>query len=200
MVSETIQSRRPRRIKPWVLGLAVVCGLWLWGLLSFVSASGAFEVTLPRRRAPPKQRHDVSLWEFGPTLRASSYYGDYGSLHHPAFLVDGRVKPDRVEKWASAERDRHPWVELLWREKHHLEQVVIHHAGSVEDRGMTADHYILRCLTDDGQGPSLEVRSNEQAVASHNLDCKRARGLHIDFVPKNSHDIIRIFEVETWGR
>jgi hypothetical protein len=186
-----------------MLGLAVAGGVWLYGLALFVSADGHFEVTLPRRRNPPAELHNLSLWDLGPTIRASSFYADWGSLHHPAFLVDGRTAPDMVEKWASAEHDRHPWVEILWRENHNLERVVIRHAGSVESEGQTADHYTLRCLTAGGYGPSLEVASNHDAVASHNFACAQARGLRMEFTPHNSKDskyIIRVFEVETWGR
>ena len=201
------QPNRPRRIRLWRLGLAVVCGLWLFGLVSFVAADGHIEVVLPRRRTPPAESHNLSLWDLGPTVRASSYYGDWQSQHHPAFLVDGKWPSDKVEKWASAERDRHPWVEILWRENHNLERVVIRHAGAVEDVGLTAKRYTLRCLTTSGEGPALEVESNNDAVATHELACTRARGLRIAFEPggnpgenKDSKDIIRIFEVETWGR
>jgi hypothetical protein len=165
-----------------------------------VAADGHFEVVLPRTRTPPAELHNLSLWDLGPTIRASSFYGDFLSLHHPAFLVDGRSTPDRVEKWASAEHDRHPWVEITWRELHNLERVVIRHAGSLESDDMTARHYTLRCLTSSGQGPSLEVQFNQAAMAYHDLVCAQARGVRIEFVPKDSKDIIRVYEVETWGR
>jgi hypothetical protein len=211
MVLETPQPphHRPRRIKFWMLGLAIAGGLWLFGLVSFVAADGHFEMVLPRQRTPPAGVHNFSLWDLGPTVRASTFYGDWGSTHHPAFLVDGRTSPDSIEKWASAERDRHPWIEILWRENHDLERVVIRHAGSVESEGMTANHYTLRCLMASGQGPSLEIPANKDSIASHDLACVQARGLRIEFVPKggqdnkdskDSKDIIRIFEVETWGR
>jgi hypothetical protein len=193
-------ERRPRRFKIWMLGLVLLGGLWLRGLVSFVAADGHFELTLPRLRNPPAGLHNLSLWDLGPTIRASSFYGDWGSHHHPAFLVDGRVHPDQVEKWASAEHDRHPWVEISWREKHDLERVVIRHAGSVEATDLTAHRYTLHCLDDGGQAPSLEVTSNEDSVATHQLVCTQVRGIRIDFVPKDSKDIIRIYEVETWGR
>ena len=194
------QPHRPRRIKLWMLGLAAACGLWLCGLVSFVAADGHIEIVLPRRRTPPAGLHNLALWDLGPTIRASSYYGDWQSQHHPAFLVDGQWPSDNVQKWASADRDRHPWVEILWREHHDLERVVIRHAGVVEAAGLTANHYTLRCLSANGQGPSLEVASNQDAVATHDLACAQARGVRIEFVPKDSKDIIRIYEVETWGR
>jgi hypothetical protein len=193
-------EHRPRRIKPWMLGLAIAGGVWLYGLVLFISADGHFEVTLPRQRIPPAEVHNFSLWDLGPTIRASSFFADWDGLHHPAFLVDGRTSPNNVEKWASAERDRDPWIEIIWRESHDLERVVIRHAGSVESEGLTADRYTLRCLTASGHGPSLEVTSNKKAIASHDLACATARGLRIEFEPKNRKDIIRIFEVETWGR
>jgi hypothetical protein len=202
MVLETPQPHAPvpRRVKFWMLGLALLGGLWLCGLVLLVSADGHFEVVLPRTRTPPAEFHNFSLWDLGPTIRASSFFADWEAHHHPAFLVDGRTWPSKVEKWTSAERDRHPWVEITWREKHDLERVVIRHAGSVEWEAMTAHCYTLRCLTDGEQGPSLEVMSNQDAVAAHDLVCPQARGLRIEFVPNDSKDIIRVFEVETWGR
>jgi len=202
MVLEDVQphERRPRRIKVWMLGLAVLGGLWLFGLVSFVAADGHFEVVLPRTRTPPPEFHNFSQWDLGPTIRASSFHADFGYHHHPAFLVDGRATPDIVEKWMSAEPDRHPWIEITWREKHHLERVVIRHAGSVESGAMTVHDYTVRCLTDDGQGPSVQVLSNEAAVASHDLHCAQARGIRIEFVPNDSKDVVRVYEVETWGR
>lgn len=200
LVLETTPQHRSRRIKPWMLGLVATGMLWLYGLVSFVAADGHFEVTLPRQRIPPAESHNFSLWDLGPTIRASSFFSDWVVHSHPAFLVDGRASPESVEKWASAERDRHPWVEIVWRESHHLETVVIRHAGSVESAELTADRYTLRCLTASGHGPSLEVVSNTKAVATHHLDCAQARGLRIEFEPKDSKDIIRVFEVETWGQ
>ena len=196
--------RRRRRIRLWMLGLAIVGGPWLYGLVSFVSAKGYFQVVLPRQRTPPPSGvYNFSRWDLGPTIRASSFYGDWESTHNPAFLVDGRTSPEQVEKWASAERDRHPWIEIRWREPHDLERVVIRHGGSVEGEDTTADHYTLRCLTDHGQGPSLEIKGNKDAVATHEFPCKQARGLRIEFVPKGDKDsknIIRVYEVETWGQ
>jgi hypothetical protein len=186
-----------QKLKFWTLGL-VACA-WLFGLVTFVAADGYFEATLPRRRASPAEIHNLSLWDLGPTVRASSYHGDWAANHHPLFLVDGRERPELVEKWASAERDHHPWVEITWRESHDLERVVLRHAGSLESAAYTARRYTLRCLTEAGAGPSLVVNSNEAAVASHDLACRRARGIRIEF-DRDGADIIRLFEVETWGR
>ena len=172
---------------------------WLFGLVSFVAADGHFEATLPRQRTEPADIHNLALWDLGPTVRASSYFGDWLSHHHPLFLVDGRMRPDLVEKWASAERDHHPWVEILWREEHDLERVVIRHAGWLETPVFTIRRYSIRCLTASGQGGRLDVESNEAAVATHALGCPRARGVRIDF-ERNGDDIVRIFEVETWGQ
>jgi hypothetical protein len=179
--------------------LFLLAGLWLFGLVSFVAADGHFAATLPRQRAEPTGIHNLSLWELGPTVRASSYYGDWKAHHHPLFLVDGRQQPEQVEKWASAQRDRHPWVEILWREPHDLERVVLRHAGWVEAPAYTIRRYTIRCLAAAGAAAALEVRANEAAVATHELSCRQARGVRLEF-ERNDGDVVRLFEVEAWGR
>lgn len=184
------------------LGLAaagLVAGGWLIGLVLLVRADGHFEATLPRRQAPLAATHNLSLWDQGPTLRASSYFGDWMSHHHPFFLVDGRPHPELGEKWASAERDRAPWIEILWREPHDLERVVLRHAGTVEAAELTAQTYHITCLLDGADGPKVHVYSNDAAVAEHPLACNGARGVRVRFDRGGGH-IIRLFELETWGR
>ena len=180
-------------------GLGLLAAGWLFGLLTFVRADGHFQASLPRRRGPPAGTHNLALWDQGPTVRASSYFGDWQSPHHPLFLVDGREHPELIEKWASAERDHHPWIEILWREPHDLERVVLRHAGSVEAASMTARTYHIECLLDAGRGPKVDVYSNDAAVAEHPLPCDRARGVRIRF-DRDGGDIVRLFEVEAWGR
>jgi len=179
--------------------LGLVAAAWLFGLLSFVRADGHFEATLPRRRAEPAGPHNLSAWDMGPTVRASSFFGDWLGHHHPLFLVDGREVSDLVEKWASAERDRHPWIEILWREPHDLERVVLRHAGSRESPSLTARRYTVTCLTASGAGPRLDVDANQAAVATHPLDCRQVRGIRITF-EREGGDIVRLYEVETWGQ
>jgi hypothetical protein len=186
-----------RKPKTWAFGL--LAGAWLLGLGAFVAADGHFEATLPRQRAEPTHEHNLARWDLGPTVRASSYFADWSAHHHPLFLVDGFASPDLVEKWASGERDARPWVEILWREPHDLERVVIRHAGWLEDPASTARRYTLRCLGAFGRGPSLDIDGNQEAVATHVLRCAEARGIRIDF-QRNGDDIVRVFEVEAWGR
>ncbi len=194
---------RPRGPVWKKLGLGVAGLLasgWLFGLVCFVRADGHFEATLPRRGSPAAGVHNLSRWTEGPTVRASSYFGDWQSHHHPLVLVDGRDHPDLIEKWASAERDRHPWLEILWREPHDLERVVLRHAGSVEAAEMTARTYHIECLREDGgTGPKVDVYSNDAAIAEHPLVCGQARGVRIRF-ERNGGGIVRLYEVETWGR
>lgn len=180
--------------------LTLLGGAWAFGLICFVRADGHFEATLPRQREPPAQSHNLSLFEYGPTVRASSYYADWGGHHHPLFLVDGKAQPDLVEKWASGSDDRHPWVEVLWREPHDVERVVLHHAGVVESSGLTIRRYTVACLTAHARGPTIEVENNQDSVASHALGCTQVRGVRVTFTPNDQNDIVRVYELETWGR
>jgi hypothetical protein len=189
-----MQSLRSCLRKPWAWALGITAGAW-----AVVAAAGHFEATLPRQRAEPTDLHNLALWDLGPTVRASSYFADWTAHHHPLFVVDGRGPSDIAEKWASGNRDPAPWLEILWREPHDLERVVIKHAGWLEDSGMTAHRYSLRCLGAAGQEPRIDITDNQEAVATHALSCAKARGIHIDF-QRNGDDIVRVFEVEAWGR
>jgi hypothetical protein len=194
-----VLARPARRLRPWLLAALALVGLWLFGLGLFVARRAPFEAELPRRQKPSGELCNLSRWDFGPTVRASSFYADWVNHHHPLFVVDAKASPDMVEKWASAERDPHPWIEILWREEHSLERVVLRHAGSVEGNNLTARRYRITCLQTGGRGPSVDVDSNTQAVATHDLPCEHARGIHIDF-ERNDKEIVRVYEVETWGR
>jgi hypothetical protein len=186
-----------RKPRAWALGL--LAGGWLLGLAWFVAADGHFEATLPRQRQEPLGVHNLALWDLGPTVRASSFFGDWTSHHHPLFLVDGRGMSDLVEKWVSAERDRKPWVEIRWGEPHDLERVVIRHAGWLEPPELTAHRYTIRCLGAAGQGARLDIADNQEAIATHALSCAKTRGIRIEFQRQGS-DLVRVYEVEAWGR
>lgn len=142
---------------------------------------------------------NLAAWDLGPTVRASSYFRDWAAQHHPAFLVDGRARPEPIEKWASGPRDRHPWVEIEWREPHDLARVVLTHAGRFEPAAYTVRRYGVTCLRPGG-GPSIAVRDNVQPVATHELDCPGARGVRLDFQPNDERDVVRLYEIEAWGR
>ncbi len=190
--------RKWPRLWPWALALTF--GAWVYGLVCFARADGHFQATLPRQKTAPAHSHDLSSWQYGPTVRASSYYADWGGHHHPLFLIDGEASPDLVEKWASGVNDRRPWVELLWREPHDLERVVIHHAGVREPSDFTLRRYSVACLTTNGVGPAIHIEDNHDAVATHELSCTQVRGVRLRFQPNDDNDIVRVYEVETWGR
>jgi hypothetical protein len=189
-----------RRKLAAVLALGTLAAAWVFGLALFVRADGHFELSLPRTRMPPAGRHNLAARDQGPTLRVSSYYGDWKNHHHPLFLIDGRASPDLEEKWASETHDRHPWVEVLWREPHELETVVLRHAGVVEAADLTVRHYTLTCLVAAGRGRSLRIDDNHAAIATHDLPCANARGVRVDFQPNAPNDVVRLFGFETWGR
>ncbi len=174
--------------------------LWLAGLVSFVGRNGTIEVVMPRSRMPPSVEHNLAAWDLGPTIRASSYFNEAYTQHHPLFLIDGRASPSHHEKWASAPEDRHPWVEIRWREPRTLSKVVIDHAGIVEDASYTASHYRIVCLQANGTGPSVVENGNRASRAVHALACAGARGIRLEIEPNAPDAIVRVYEVEAWGR
>lgn len=173
---------------------------WSIGAALFVAADGSFSWTLPRRAEPPPGEHNLAFYRWGPTLRASSYFRDPLSYHHPAFLVDGRHLPHMIEKWASGFHDPQPWIEIHWREPRGLARVVIRHAGWRENPAWTIRRYRLACLTGRGSAPTLSVNDNDKAVAMHRLPCSQARGLRVDWTLNQPGDPARVYEIEAWGR
>jgi hypothetical protein len=181
--------------------MLAIGGFWLFGAVLFLRADGSIDYTLPRREASPRGEHNLASYRYGPRLRASSYFRDDGPAHHhPMFLVDERREPSLFEKWASAWRDRRPWLSISWREPHDLTRVRIQHAGSREAASDTTPNYRLRCLTQDGTSGELLVEGNRAPVAEHPLVCTGALGLRIDFPRPRRGQIVRLFEVEAWGR
>ena len=190
-----------------IVGVAVIVAIlgaaWLFGLVRFVSAPGIAVLPLPRQATPPREAHDLAAWRYGPLVRASSYYRDPISQHHPLFLVDGRVAPTLLEKWMSSEVDPAPFIEIIWREPHDLDRVVIKHAGEYESASLTLARYRLSCLQQEaGQlrvGITLEVEGNRASLAVHPLSCPHARGIRLDGHPRSAGEPIRIYEIEAWG-
>lgn len=194
-----VASRR----RLWITVPATAIGLaWLAGLVGFIASPQIFAVDVPRIEPPPSGRHNLLQLGLGPSLRASSFDADWSTHHHPLFLIDGRLHPQTLEKWVSSPRDRRPWVEARWRDDRELEEVVLRHAGSVEDGALAVRRYRLTCLDADGRpvpGGELQVDDNRQPLATHPLRCPRARGVRIDFAPQEN-DVVRLYEIQVWGR
>jgi hypothetical protein len=195
-----VRSGRAARLLLGVVALPVL-GFWLFGAVIFLRADGVVDYTLPRREHAPAGEHNLASYRYGPRVRASSYFRDSHAHHHPMWLVDEQPMPSLIAKWACSERDRRPWLSVAWREPRRLERVRIQHAGAFERPEFTARSYRLRCLLRDGIGSELIVRGNRAAFAEHRFVCDGALGVRIDFVRRGARaDIVRVFEVEAWGR
>lgn len=184
-----------------LLAGGLLAAAWIVGLWLFLRAGSHTPATviLPARKPHPPGEHNLVQPSYGVELRASSYYRDRSSHHHPAFLVDGRPRPSLVEKWASDPTDAQPWIELLWTGERELSRVRVQHAGHVENGELTARRYTLTCLSPRAPPPLL-VTDNQASVSAHELPCSGARGLRIDFAPNRPGELVRVFEVEVWGR
>ena len=167
----------------------------------FIGTSATFELVVPRaaaHTATPTSATNLAALAAGPTLRASSFERDVYNLAHPAYLVDGRARPTAQEKWTPRFDDPSPWIEIVFREPHDVERVVLRHARNVEQRSRANSEYRIRCLGGDA-APSLEVKRNREAVASHGLSCQRATGVRIDFT-RPRRRTLALYEVEVFGR
>lgn len=195
------QGRAPTRVRLLPLVFGVVAAAWLVGAALFLRADGSVSWSLERKQQPPATEHNLALLTWGPTLRASSYYQEAFSHHHPVFLIDARAQPHEVEKWTSGYHDPQPWTEIVWREPRRLERSVIYHAGWRESADWTIRQYRLVCLGQEGQhGKSVDVTDNTAAVATHALGCDAAYGLRIEWTPNAANDKVRVYEIEAWGR
>lgn len=191
--------KKPSALTLVRLASCALAAAWLCGAIGFVRSQGSLELSLARQAQPPAAEHNLASYRWGPRLRASSYFRDPGSHHHPLFLVDGRDDPSVIEKWASARGDRAPWVEIAWREPRALARVVIKHVGAHEPKANLA-RYSLRCLNAAGSATTLAVKHNLAALATHHLSCARALAVRIDFQLSKSEDLARVYEIEAWGR
>jgi len=199
------RERAPRFVQtiwrhPLLVASALLMVAWGMGLVLFVraGANGSLVVSLPSLEPHPVGEHNLVAYRYGTVLRASSYFRGAESQHHPAFLVDGRVSPTLVEKWASDPTDPAPWIELLWAGERQVHRVHIQHAGAFEAAELTSRQYRVRCLA-SRPPPPLLVTNNQAKVADHAFDCASARGLHIDFSPGTGDTMVRVFEIEVWG-
>lgn len=189
----TLSPTRPLRIVA-----ACIFVLWLAGLVWFVQPPREFFCVFPERVAHPAVMHNLAAFQLGPTLRASSFLSDKDAHHHPAFLIDGRAQPSKLEKWASAPKDKRPWVEIRWRGAKVLGSVVITHAGEFELPELTARSYTVTCLRGDGTSQRWDIAQNSAHIAEHATACRDAVGIRIDF--HQYGDMVRVYEIEAWGQ
>lgn len=196
---------RERRL--CVIGRIFRVALVGWGI-AVLAATG---LVLARRPVPVSPRLDVAppapgdrlnlaLQRYGARVRASSY--DPFAQHHPVFAIDGRRTGPLLEKWASAGRDRAPWLEVLLPRPARVDEVVIVHAGHVEDSAYTMARYSVRCLRSGEVAGRVDVNGNAEPIARHPLPCDRADAIRIDFAVgdrSGPRGVARIYEVEVLG-
>jgi hypothetical protein len=183
-------------------GLLARCGtfaflaLFAVALAKFVAARPTVEARFPVRRPHPPGLHDLASMEYGPVVTASSC--EPAGHHHPAFLVDRRPRPTLLEKWASDPADRHPWVEIRWGEPHDVAEVVVVQGAAFENaRYLT--RFLLSCLGDAPRSTARWV--NDVTPAGREvMPCPGATGIRLEFFLDAQSDIVRVYEIEAWGR
>ncbi len=179
-------------------GGAAVFGLVFGAaLVAFIAARPSVEARFPRRLQHPADLHNLASFEYGPVVVASSY--DTANHHHPAFLVDRRPHPTRLEKWVSDPADRRPWIEIMWGEPHDLVELVVVQGAAYESILRLTRRALVSCLR---QGSTFEARTIDDLapVTRVALPCQAASGVRLDFSVRGGTDLVRLYEVEAWGR
>jgi hypothetical protein len=194
----------------WV-AFGLLAASWGYGLTLLIRTKGSLVQHVREFQGHPIDTHNLASFRYGPTLSASSYLNDFGQQHHPLFLVDEVAKPSIAEKWASAPRDRSPWVEIRWHEPATLERVRLLHPGPIEGKDTNAKMFTIRCIQSNSRrgknsnqlqsNVSITVYNNAQDdVTENRLHCQNSIGIRIEMKPNRSTDVVRLFEVEAWGQ
>lgn len=178
-----------------------------WGLVVLAATGAVLARTpvpvSPQLDVPPPiegARLNLASQRHAARVRASSY--DPFAQHHPVFAIDGRRVGPLLEKWASAGSDRAPWIEVLLPAPSRVDQVVVVHAGHVEDAVYTTDRYTVRCLLEGGEAGRVDVHANTASIARHPLGCERADSVRLDFIVgdrSGPRGVARIYEIEVIG-
>ena len=164
------------------------------------SETPRYAVPAPR----PGVRENFAALSAGAVLRVSSY--DWLHSHHPLYAIDGLVKPLEVEKWASSDRDRAPWMEILPAVRVDVDRVDLDLAGAFEGADLTMREFVLRCLRDEGSVVKViaerAVHDNTDARPRLPLRCPGTDRLRIEFLVEGKsrpRGVVRLYEVAVWG-
>lgn len=164
----------------------------------FCRADPQLETKLPQLKSPPTTRHNLVARAYGPVVRASS--ADWFSLHHPAYVVDGRLRASPLEKWASAAADRRPWISVSWGTLRNVDEVRLAHAGVAESSRLNNRIYTLVCMRANKVVQVYPINNvSAQAVTPHAVDCKKIDELRVEFNELRAHERSRLYEVEVFG-
>lgn len=188
---------------PWPARVGALRQLW-WvyaallalGLALYFAHDGSS--TTPRFAAPDapdaSERHlrDLARLDAGATVTASSY--DLGRNLHPLFLIDGDDAPRRELRWASAARDRAPWLLVHLPAPAELDAAVLTLARPLPKAVR------LACLRGDAVVATPEVPRVTTRLRVP-LGCKSADGLRVDLTPADAPKAtVQASEIAILGR
>jgi hypothetical protein len=143
--------------------------------------------------APLLFKNHASVYN-GAIVRAGAW--DVEAIHHPMYLIDEEAKPSEQEMWSTNEA-RNAWVEIRWRERKHIHETVIDYASIPAFSGVP-QRYLIECIDGSRSTFQLHVTQNNDAQATHPLDCD-ATGIRLRFAMDNPLHRIAIYEIQAWG-
>ncbi|MBN1945712.1 MAG: hypothetical protein JW797_08540 [Bradymonadales bacterium] len=190
---------------PWGwtwLYLALVVG----GLLQFLGRRPTIQTETYAVAPPLPEDGEINLASLyrGGSVWVSSF--DTHHLHHPLYAIDERANPTLLEKWATVQADREPWIEVRLARRADVHRVVLALAGAREDGVLTMIDYDIQCLREE-QGEvwlvrDLAIHGNRESSPSHPLECSATDRVRIGFwvAPEGQpRDVVRLYEIQVLG-
>jgi len=167
--------------------------LWvMWALYGVVVLAGVVtwmgrepEILTPAfaHQTPSSGDARLSPWQYGGRVRASSYQWFYG--HHPLFAIDGVTRPERMERWSSAPRDREPWLESVLPSRSDVSQVFMSLSGAFPQHGgEPARHFAVSCHRGDDEVFRVEREDNIEVSLTMHVTCPDVDRVRVTFFPE----------------
>ena len=179
-------GRWPRRVAALRFAWLAYAGLLAIGLVVYFAHDGSS--TTPRfAPAPPPADaaapRDLARLDAGAVLTASSY--DLGQNSHPLFLIDGDDDARGPLRWASAARDRAPWLVLELVAPANLERLELTLAHPLP-AAIAVSCLRAAEVTTTRDVPRITARLRVP------LDCADADAVRVDFTPNAAPDSVSV--------
>jgi hypothetical protein len=154
----------------------------------FITRQAISETRFPRSVPDPEGRHDLAIFRYGTTVRASSV--SWAGRHHPAYVVDG--VPGGGERWIASDKDTAPWIEIAFDKPRAVDEVVLVQGG------VPLRRFDVACFTGANRVDGVSLTGNTEGRSRHPLKCHGADRVRVTFFVKKG-EAAQVHELEVWG-